>query len=76
MARKSCRELGEQLFVCTAEDTIGGQKLSLPEQYALSVQSKTESRRKWKDLQIKIEIDKRMKVLVTNNIETDLDVSG
>jgi hypothetical protein len=75
-ARKSCRESGEQLFVCTAEDTIGGRKLSLPEQYALAARSKTESRRKRKDLPSKIEIAKGMKVLVTNNIETDLDVTN
>ena len=36
-ARKACRESGNQLFVCTAEDTIGGRELILLERYAVAM---------------------------------------
>ena len=36
-ARKACRESGNQLFICTAKDTIGGRKLNLPERYAVAM---------------------------------------
>ena len=75
-ARKACRETGNQLFICTAEDTIGGRELNLPERYAVAMRSKTQNRRKRKDLPWRIEIAKGMKVLVTDNIETDLDVTN
>lgn len=74
--RKACRESGHQLFICTAEDTIGGRELNLPEQYAVAMRSKTQGRRKCKDLPWRIEIAKGMKVLVTDNIKTDLDVTN
>lgn len=74
--RKACRESGRQLFICTAEDTIGGRELNLPERYAVAMRSKTQGRRKRKDLPWRIEIAKGMKVLVTDNIETDLDVTN
>ena len=40
------------------------------------MRSKTQGRRKRKDLPWRIEIAKGMKVLVTDNIETDLDVTN
>ena len=74
--RKACRESGNQLFICTAEDTIGGRELNLPERYAVAMQLKIQGRQKRKDLPWRIEIEKGMKVLVMDNIETDLDVTN
>lgn len=50
--RKWCRERGERLFICTAEDTIGGKELSLLERYGVAMRTKTEKRRRRKDLDI------------------------
>jgi hypothetical protein len=48
----------------------------LAERYAVAARAKTEKRRKRKDLPGKIELAKGMKVLVTDNVETDLDVTN
>ena len=45
-------------------------------QYMVAGRGKNEKRRKQKDLASKIELAIGMKVLVTNNIETDLDVTN
>lgn len=44
--------------------------------YRLASCSKTEGRRKRKDLLATVEVVKGMKVMVTNNVETDLDVTN
>lgn len=75
-ARKWCEESGQRLFVCTAEDTIGGRPLTLAEKYALADRFKTEKRRKRKDLPLQVELAIGMKVMVTDNLETDLDVTN
>ena len=75
-ARKRCGESGQCWFVCTAEDTTSGRKLTWAEGYAVAGRGKNEKRRKRKDLPWKIELAKGMKVLVTNNVETDLDVTN
>lgn len=74
--RKWCEESGQRLFVCTAEDTIKGRVLTLREKYALADRGKTEKRRKRKDLPMKVELAVGMKVMVTDNLETDLDVAN
>jgi hypothetical protein len=75
-ARKWCHESGNQLLVCNAEDTISGHALSLKERYGVATRRKTEKRRKQKDLPMKVEIAKGMRVMVTDNVETDLDVTN
>jgi hypothetical protein len=75
-ARKWCHESGNQLLVCNAEDTISGRALSLKERYGVATRRKTEKRRKQKDLPMKVEIAKGMRVMVTDNVETDLDVTN
>ena len=75
-ARKECRESGERLYICTAEDRIGNRELTLAERYSVAARAKTEKRRKRKDLPWRIELSKGMKVLVTDNVETDLDVTN
>ncbi|KIL70017.1 hypothetical protein M378DRAFT_58263, partial [Amanita muscaria Koide BX008] len=71
-----CVNAGERLYVCTAEDTIGGQQLSWAERYAVAGRGKKERKNKRKDLPWRIELARGMKILVTDNIETDLDVTN
>ena len=44
--RKACRDSGNQLFIFTTEDTIGGWELNMPERYTVAMQSETQGR--WK----------------------------
>ncbi|CAK5279527.1 unnamed protein product [Mycena citricolor] len=62
-ARKMCRNDSKQLFVCPAEDTYCGGPLSLAE-------------RMEKELPSTIELAIRMSIMVTNNVETDLDITN
>ena len=74
-SRKWCQHAGEQLLICTAEDTIGNKTLTQTEKYCLAMQ--TTSRRGSKiQLPNQIKLAKGMKVLVTNNIVTDLDITN
>lgn len=73
-AQEWCWESGEQLFICTAEDRIGGQELTLVECYSVALHTKNKKQRRTKDLPHTIVLTKGMKVLVMDNIETDLDV--
>ena len=41
-SRKVCHTNGNQIFVCTAKDTIAGQELTLPERYGVAMHSKTQ----------------------------------
>ncbi|TFK78127.1 hypothetical protein K466DRAFT_457325, partial [Polyporus arcularius HHB13444] len=70
-ARKGCR-----LFICPAEDRVQGRPLTLRERRALLERSATERRRRRKDLPEEVEMAVGMKVMVTSNIETDLDVAN
>jgi len=74
--RKWCRTSREQLFVCTARDEIRGRELSRKEKYVMASRHGENKRKKCKDLPWKIEIAKGMKVMVTNNLKTDLDVTN
>ncbi|PSR70805.1 hypothetical protein PHLCEN_2v13327, partial [Hermanssonia centrifuga] len=51
-------------------------ELTLAERYAVACRSKTESRRQRKDLPHTLELAKGMKVLVTENLQTDLDLTN
>lgn len=73
--RKWCRSTGKQLFICSAEDTIGNRPLTLAEKYRLALRTGSQASSK-NILPAKIEIAKGMSVLVTNNIETDLDITN
>ena len=73
---KWCGESGEQMFICVAEDRIGHRELTLAEHYCVAARGKTEKQRKRKDLPWEIELTKGMKVLVTDNVETDLDITN
>ena len=73
--QKACSENGQRLFICHAEDTIKNQPLSLRERYALAERS-TSHGQKHKDLPETIELAIGMKVMVTSNIATDLDITN
>ena len=74
--RKVCSESGQRLLICHAEDTIKTRPLSLLERYALAQRSTGDGRRKRKDLPETIELAIGMKVMVTSNIATDLDITN
>ncbi|KAG1739555.1 hypothetical protein EDB19DRAFT_1635769 [Suillus lakei] len=71
--QKHCQEIGHQLFICTAEDTFKGEPLMLQEHYAQQRHMKPKKRQ---DLPDMVEIAIGMKVMVTQNIETDLDITN
>jgi hypothetical protein len=75
-AREQCRERNQRLFICKAEDRVNGRSATLKERYCVAMRSKTDSRRRRKDLPWSVELAIGMKVLVTNNLETDLDLTN
>ena len=74
--RKACSENSQRLLICHAEDTFKGRPLSLHERYALAQRGLGDNRRKHKDLPEMIELAIGMKVMVTSNIATDLDITN
>ncbi len=70
--RKWCRSAGERLYIVTAEDTVKKRKLTLAEQCALAGRKG----RKRKTLPETIELAIGMQVMVTSNIQTDLDLAN
>ncbi len=80
-ARKLCVESAKPLFIYVADDTIRRgrnrtEQLTLPERYAVESRNKTDTRRQRKDLPRKVELAIGMRVLVTENLETDLDLTN
>jgi len=75
--QKHGRVAEKVILVCQAEDTIKGQPLTLSEHYtALKKQHETQSRQRKQDLPDVVQIAIGMKVMVTQNIETDLDITN
>ena len=75
--RKHCQVTSNQLFICTAEDNIKGKSLTLQERYAVAMRNAGgKRRRKREDLPDTIKIAIGMKVMVTQNVETDLDITN
>jgi hypothetical protein len=67
------------LFVRQAHDTIKGRTLNLREKYAFKShykQMQSGRRRRTKDLPWQVELAVGMKVMVTENIKTDLDLTN
>ena len=75
-SQKRCSETGRHLFICPALDTIKGSLLTLEERYALASRHKNTKRRRNKDLPESILLAIGMKVMVTNNLQTDLDITN
>ena len=77
--RKMCQEHGQQLFICSAEDTYKGRQLNIHKVCALEshrARRKGEQQHKGKDLPYRVELAVGMKVMMTDNVETDLDITN
>ncbi|PSS37626.1 hypothetical protein PHLCEN_2v553 [Hermanssonia centrifuga] len=75
-ARKACKAVGQRLLLCAAEDTVAGRATTLAERYELVDRGKSDNQQQKNDLPRSIEIAIGMQVLVTDNIETDLDLTN
>lgn len=75
-ARKWCQDSGQRLYVVGAEDRVKGRALTMRERVAVIGRMKTSGKRKRKDLPEQIELAIGMKVMVTTNIQTDLDLAN
>ena len=78
---KHCHANGQKLLVCTAEDTHNGRHLDMREICLLESHrgkhnQKNNHTRTMKDLPYQIEIALGMKIMITDNIQTDLDITN
>ena len=73
--QKECTESKNRLFACPSLDTIKGSPLTLEERYALASLPK-KSRKRDKGLPEFIHLAIGMNVMVTNNLQTDLDITN
>lgn len=77
--RKHCAESGNRLFICTADDTIKGQSLTIRERFAVAgrhIADDGKKRRQKDGLPDTVELAVGMSVMVTSNLETDLDITN
>lgn len=74
--RKLCAASRQQLFIILAEDQIKGRLLNMKERYAVARRETTQKQQKRKDLPEEVEVAWGMKVMVTSNIQTDLDLAN
>jgi len=74
--QKWCTDSKAPLFICPSLDTIKGSPLTLEERYALVSPPKKGKRRRDKGLPDSIHLAIGMKVMVTNNLQTDLDITN
>ncbi|THH26935.1 hypothetical protein EUX98_g7252 [Antrodiella citrinella] len=71
-----CERTRQRMYCIDAEDRMKGMPLNLEEKYALVARARTEHDRSKKDLPESVDIVKGMKVMVTTNLETDLDMAN
>ena len=75
--RQHCTKSKETLYIVRAEDTVKGTPLMLAERIALLKRKVAGSgKSKHGELQEEVEFAIGMKVMVTENLETDLDVTN
>lgn len=82
--RKHCQDTKGRLFVCPAEDRIKNRHLTLAERYGVAARNATcamdgsarKKRKRKNELPDMVELAIGMKVMVTENVETDLDVTN
>ncbi|KAF8587737.1 hypothetical protein K439DRAFT_1337340, partial [Ramaria rubella] len=78
MVRKHCKETKQTLFICQALDTINRRRLTSAEHYAMV--TRKERKQKGRDakngLPDKVELALGMKVMVTTNVNTDIDIAN
>ena len=73
-ARKMCASQGARLWITHAEDRVGDRELTLVEREQVALRTKKASGRH--DLPWELELAVGVKVLVTDNLETDLDLTN
>jgi len=78
---KFSTDTGNAVFSCKAEDTIKGEPLTLRERYAMATRGMSngeggKQRQNNQDLPELVDIAVGMRVMVTQNIETDLDITN
>ena len=79
VARKMCAKTKQQLFICPAEDTVEGRPATLRERYCIAKKggnTGSRARQQKRELPWTVELARGMKVLVTSNLETDLDLTN
>ena len=75
--RRHCSSKKRQLFICPAQDRIWNQVLSSAEQVAVKLKSQQKNRQNSKkDLPEQVRFAIGAKVLVTQNIDVDIDVTN
>ena len=75
--KKHCKETHRRLYICPAEDTIGGRPVSNDEKISIMTRSKgSQSHLERGGLMKEIELAIGAQVMVTLNIHTDLDVAN
>ena len=75
-AQKWCSSSQCRLFICPALEIIKGALLTLEERYALVNRTKNTKKRRKIDLPETIHLAIGVKVMVTNNLQTDLDITN
>ncbi|KXN83798.1 ATP-dependent DNA helicase PIF1 [Leucoagaricus sp. SymC.cos] len=73
-SREACRKSKQPLLICPANDCFGNRPLTLVEKIAL--ETALAARKSYRGLPRKLEIFKGMQVMVTRNLNTDLDVTN
>ena len=73
--QERCADSETRLFICPSLDTIKGSPLTLEERYALASRPKN-SKKRDNGLPEFIHLAIGMKVMVTNNLQTDLDITN
>lgn len=78
--RRHCKESRETLFICEAEDRIKDRKLTLGERYATALKDQKANpqsdRNERSPLAACVEIAVGMEVMITFNVQTDLDIAN
>ncbi|PSR81964.1 hypothetical protein PHLCEN_2v6204 [Hermanssonia centrifuga] len=77
--RKHCTESGNQLFICPAEDSIKKKPLTMRERFCVAGHHTSEDgtkKRQRDGLPDVVGLAIGMKVMVTSNVQTDLDITN
>ena len=74
--RQHCKSTGERLYICPAENTVKGQPLTMRQRLALAEHRTRETASTTRTLPGQLMLAKGMKVMVTLNIHTDLDIAN
>jgi len=73
---KHCRDQNQRLLISSAHDTVKGRTLKPHEERIVSIRDRTRKGKNAGDLQREVHIAVGMEIMVTRNIETDLDITN